>query len=472
MIGCMTRQELRGRSPAELIEIILQQQKRIASLEAQVAELEAQIAMLKDRLEGVKKPPKTSRNSSLPPSKSPKASSKGNRGSGKKRGPKPGHPGRSRRRAEPDAIIECRPKQCSRCGADLREIEQYLVGQNQVVELPPIEPVVIEAHQYSADCPVCKNQETAAYLEGMEAERVFGNRVEALASYFHQVQHLSYERLENTFQEVFGLKICQGALVNSIGRTAKCLKPEAEAIRETIRSSAVVGSDETGARVNGRNYWQWVFQNKQASYHVIVPYRSSKAIEEVMGDASPEVWVSDLFSAQLKNPAQTYQICGSHQVRDLQYPIDADRCRFSYQMQQLFLQAERLAKHRDDLSALHFQQQVLQIEKTCDELLSMEVSSKRGRQLQRRYIKHRNHLFVFLYRPDVPFTNNDSERDLRNSVIHRKVSGGFRSDWGADAYATVISVIETAKKRDRPILATLQTHIGPPVPIMLACRSP
>jgi hypothetical protein len=174
-MGCMTRQELRGWSPAELIEIILQQQKRIASLEAQVAALQ-------DRLAEVTKPPKTSRNSSLPSSKSPKANSKGNRGSGKKRGPKPGHPGRSRRRAEPDAIIECRPKQCSRCRADLREVEQYLVGQNQVVELPPIEPVVIEAHQYSVDCPICKHQETAAYPEGMEAERVFGNRVEALSS--------------------------------------------------------------------------------------------------------------------------------------------------------------------------------------------------------------------------------------------------------------------------------------------------
>jgi hypothetical protein len=101
-MGCMTRQELRGWSPAELIEIILQQQKRIASLEAQVAALQ-------DRLEEVTKPLKTSRNSSLPPSKSLKANSKGNRGSGKKRGPKPGHPGRSQRRAEPDAIIECRP---------------------------------------------------------------------------------------------------------------------------------------------------------------------------------------------------------------------------------------------------------------------------------------------------------------------------------------------------------------------------
>jgi transposase len=111
---------------------------------------------------------------------------------------------------------------------------------------------------------------------------------------------------------------------------------------------------------------------------------------------------------------------------------------------------------------------VADIETTCDTLLEQEVPSKDGRRLQRRYRKHRTSLFVFLYRPDVPSDNNGSERDLRNSVIHRKVSGGFRSDWGPAAYATTISVIQTAKKQGNPILDTLQNCIGPPLPIMFS----
>jgi transposase len=301
----------------------------------------------------------------------------------------------------------------------------------------------------------------------MEPERVFGSGIESLVNYLHQEHHIGYARLQSLLDEVFHLSISEGTLVNMIRRGASHLEPEAEKIREQVRSSAVIGSDETGARVDGRNWWQWVFQTEQASYHIIVPSRSSQAIEDVMDDAQPEVWVSDLWSAQLKHPAQQHQVCIPHQLRDLQYAIDADRCAFAYHMQQLFLRAQRLSKYRDSLPATYYQHQVADIEATCDTLLEPESSSTEGRRLQRRYRKHRTSLFVFLYRPDVPADNNSSERDLRNSVIHRKVSGGFRSDWGPAAYASTISVIQTAKKQGNPILGTLQDSIGPPLPIAL-----
>jgi transposase len=73
-------------------------------------------------------------------------------------------------------------------------------------------------------------------------------------------------------------------------------------------------------------------------------------------------------------------------------------------------------------------------------------------------------LLLFLHRDDVPPTNNASERALRNSVIYRKVTGGFRSDWGADLYAALISILETARRRDLPIFETLAAILdGHPV---------
>ena len=339
-----------------------------------------------------------------------------------------------------------------------------LVGVNQVIDIPPIRPLVVEAHRYSVICPLCHHQETAAYPAGMEPQRVFGSGIESLVNYLHQEHHIGYARLTSLLDEVFQLSVSEGGLVNMIRRGATRLEPEAEKIRDQIRSSAVVGSDETGARVNGQNWWQWVFRTEQACYHIIVPRRSSQAIDTVMGDAEPEVWVSDLWSAQLKHPAQQHQVCIPHQLRDLQYAIDADRCAFAYHLQCLFLRAKRLSEHRDTLPATHYQQQMAAIEATCDALLNQPVASEWGRNLQRRYRKHRASLFVFLYRSDVPFDNNGSERDLRNSVVHRKVSGGFRSQSGADAHAIVSSVVDTARKRDLDIVAVLQDLIGPPAP--------
>jgi transposase len=462
----MNQEELEQLSVAELIAIILQQQATLeaqqaenAHLRARVAELAQQVSELQARLA---EPAKTSANSSVPPSQGPKPNRKQGRGA-KKRGPPEGHPGRGRERQEPDVVIDCRPTTCAGCGADLSGVAGEQVGRSQVVELPPVEPVVVEAHCYAVDCPTCGHRTVADYPEGLEPERVFGAQVESLVSYFHQVHHLSYARLQEVLRDVFGLEISAGALVNSVQRVAQELEQPAEEIRAIVRGSAVIGSDETGARVDGRNEWQWVFTTEQVSYHVIKPSRGSGVIDEVLGEeARPEVWVSDLWSAQLKNPAGQQQLCLAHQLRELQYLIDAERSVWAYQLRELFRRAMRLAKRREELAEEHYREQVAAIEAACDALLVQAGASARGRALQQRFVKHRGELFVFLYRADVPPDNNASERALRNSVVHRKVSGGFRSEWGAAAYATVTTVIETAKKQGQRVWAALRAHLAPP----------
>ena len=78
-----------------------------------------------------------------------------------------------------------------------------------------------------------------------------------------------------------------------------------------------------------------------------------------------------------------------------------------------------------------------------------------------RFREHRERLFVFLYDPRVPPTNNASEQALRHSVVHRKVTGGFRSDWGAEAHAIVTTVLDTARKQGHPLFETLVVALAP-----------
>jgi len=104
-------------------------------------------------------------------------------------------------------------------------------------------------------------------------------------------------------------------------------------------------------------------------------------IEGVMGAAAPEVWVSDCFSAQLKAPASAHQLCHAHQLRDLQYAIDAERSEFAYRMRRLLLRAQGLAKHRAELSPELFASQVRDIENACDALLSMPAHGRKGRRV-------------------------------------------------------------------------------------------
>jgi transposase len=461
----MSAQELERLSKAELIAVILQQQATILQQQMLIEQLQARIGALEDQLARLTAPPKTASNSSTPPSQTRKANRREPQAKAK-RGPKPGHQGRSRQRQAPEVIVECRPATCRHCGGPLAQSGGRRLGSSQVVEVPPLRPVVIAARRYQMTCPSCGCKQAGQYPPGLEPERVFGPRLEALVCYFHHVQHVSYDRLADLFRGLFGLNLSQGTIANVLARAAARLQPQAQAIGEQVRASAVIGSDETGARVDGKNHWQWVFETVQASYHVIAPSRAAQVIEAVMGDATPEVWVSDCFSAQLKAPAQARQLCHAHQLRDLQDAVDAERSAFAYQMQRLLLRAQRPGKRRARLLPALFAQQLARIEQACDELLAAPLTGAQARRLQKRYRKHRQALFTFLYRPDVPPDNNACERALRKSVVHRKVSGGFRSGWGAEAFATMATVIETAAKRGEGALAVLTSLLAPGPPLL------
>ena len=78
--------------------------------------------------------------------------------------------------------------------------------------------------------------------------------------------------------------------------------------------------------------------------------------------------------------------------------------------------------------------------------MALAPSNQHGKRLRQRYGKVRSHVFTFLEHPDAPPDNNGSERELRPTATYRKVTGGFRSKWGADLFANVRSVVGTAAR--------------------------
>jgi len=111
---------------------------------------------------------------------------------------------------------------------------------------------------------------------------------------------------------------------------------------------------------------------------------------------------------------------------------------------------------------------VAHIERNCDRLLQQDLDPPEAKRLQRRYLKYRSSLFVFLHRTDVEPTNNVAERALRHSVVHRKVTNGFRSFWGTDTYEALASVIDTAELAGIRAFEAIASLFGPPsLPIPL-----
>src|SRR6185503_1216181 len=153
----------------------------------------------------------------------------------------------------------------------------------------------------------------------------------------------------------------------------------------------------------------------------------------------------------------------AHQLRNLQAVVEQYPKHFwARHVQRLFRYAIHLHNQRQSLSEQTFLNRLERIEKCFDSLLNQGLDPPDARRLQRRYLKYRLAIFVFLYRTDVSPTNNISERHLRPSVIHRKVSGGFRSDWGAKAYAALKSLVDTGALSGIAPFAVIQNLLGVP----------
>ncbi len=431
---------------------------------ALVAQLIAEVQRLQAEVERLKHPTTTSHNSSQPPSRDQKRNLLAARAA-RPRGARPGHHKAARPLLDhPDRVIEARVTTCAGCGTDLRPVPPHAIVRRQVLELPVIQPVVLETQQHEVVCPMCDHVQRGTLPQGLEASRHFGPRLEATVTYLQHQQHMSYVRTQATLRDFFNVTLSEGGQACILERAGAAAHPVTETLREQVLQSPVIGSDETGARVDGRTWWQWVFVSPTAIYHVIRPSRGRDVLEAVIGDAHLHTWVCDCWAPQLKVRAERWQLCLAHQIRNLEALIErSPHLRWARELQALFRTAIHLANRRAQLTACGFQRRVTQIEHHLDRLLKREVRTRSAQALVKRYRKHRAHVLVFLHDPRVPFHNNACERALRPSVIHRKVTGGFRSRWGADAYAALASVIDTAKLRGQSAFETLVNLMGKPV---------
>jgi transposase len=456
-----TTEQLAHLAQGELVALVQELIGTVQRLEAENQQLRAELA---------KEPPSppTSHNSSQPPSRDVKRNLRADR-KRKKLGPPFGHVRTTRSWVEqPDRIIEAPVAWCAHCQADLRDVEPRAVVRRQLTELPPITPVVVETRQAEVLCPDCQRVTRGELPVGLGDGRSFGPRLAATVVYLKHEQHLSYERVRQLCQELFGVAVSEGGASALVQRAGAAAQPVATAIGTQVAQSAIIGSDETSARVAGRTWWQWVFRSVVGVYFLIRASRGAKVVEEVMGEHQAECWVSDCLSAQLKAPAQQRQVCLAHQLRDLQRLLEQQpELPWALALQALFREAIHLWNRRTELQPQGYARRVTELERRLEGLLQRRVRGAPARRLRKRYRRHREHLFVFLHCPGVPPDNNACERALRPSVIHRKVTNGFRSEWGAHAYAALATVIETAKLHKRSVFDTLVTLMGPPVPLLV-----
>jgi transposase len=410
----MQRDELERLSKAELIELVLRLQR----------------------------PEKTSRTSSKPPS----ADRQERREQARPGGAKPGHEGHSRALStNPDRVVDHAPQQCPCCRLALSpDLPSEAVSVHERIELPQIKPMIEHHRRLAVQCPGCGARVVAAPPPAATGTP-FGPRLHALAIYLKTYQSLSYERLQATLADLFGLPISQGGLMNMLRRAQGCFQAGREDAVAALRQAKTVASDETGVRIEGSTGYHWVFRCTAAVVHHAAPTRAASVVRAMMDGHKPEVWLSDRYSAQ-QGHGLAQQTCLAHLARDVAYALEASEDPVPFRLKLWLTAAFALADNITHLAASTVAAKRRALERRLAAILAAPTTCDLAAALQAKLRRARDQLLTFAaWGGTVEATNNACERDLRPAVIQRKVTNGYRAMWAAEGEADIRSVVDTAR---------------------------
>ncbi len=358
-----------------------------------------------------------------------------------KSGQKNGHEGYSRH--IPERIDEIEPldsEECKYCDEKLSEIQN--VRARTVTDIE----VKIKNTQYIIHGRYCKNCDKIVEPDVIEALPNARFSLRLMLWIMHMkigIRIPSNKIIE--FFGILGLEISDGEIYNILEQLKNAFGDYYETLVRKMQEASTKHLDETSWRNNGINNWLWIFINKEVTLYVIQRQRSSKVPKKVLGNQKNKFITTDRFSAYNRLVEDTgclQQVCWTHLLRN----------------------SKDLAKHYSEAKYIHkrmkfiFRKAKEGIEK--EKLLEWIdlISSRKyhGTEVPKFVksvcIKHREDLFRFVDNPEIEPTNNLAERGLRHAVVMRKISGGSRSDKGAETTAKLLSVMQTIKMQEGNII--------------------
>jgi len=433
--------------------------KMILLLQSQVELLSSRVTELEDRLN------KNSQNSNKPPSsdglsKKPTKRPAFSRKKGRKTGGQKGHQGKTLEFcATPDVVEKHLPKLCG-CGKELDKSKAVLVEKRQVFDLPEPKLEVIEHQKLSCCCTKCGAINEGVFPEGINARVQYGAGVRALVVLLNIAFKLPLKKIRTLFGDLYGYAINESTIINAVKKCYNNLESSEVAIKKNILQSIVVHFDETGLRVAGKLHWLHTCSTKLYTYFFIHAKRGRKALEDIVS-LLPQFknWaIHDCWSSYFKFVECQHGLCGTHIIRELFALEEKEILWASWFRRYLFALYDMTEQGTKALDAEQQKKALLLFDKIWNNANRMEPlpvkpksgrgrpKATKGRNLLTRLKKHQVAVLAFAFHEEVPFTNNQAERDLRPAKTKQKIAGSFRTFSGAQNYARIFGFISTARK--------------------------
>jgi transposase len=381
----------------------------------------------------------------------------------KPRGRAPGHPGASRPR--PTRIDQTERiaagDTCPDCGTDFTG--QGVFRTRVVEDIEIRRPTIVTQYEIERRwCPRCRTYHEAPVTAALPRHRL-GFHVLLFVVYQKVAMGLSYGKIQHELATYFGLQVSVGELPTMVAEVAQLFGPAYARLIALMRQQAAIHVDETGWRINGTNHWLWVFVNDVVALYVISRSRGSKVPKALLGADFDGVVISDFFSAYSPLDVEKAK-CWSHLLRDSHElakgrPPDSDEARFHQQLHSLFLEMG-LALESVAADPAGRSQLATEMRARLEAFATTEWQPWSCRQLAARIQRYLDDLLVWLENPAVRPDNNPAERALRPAVVTRKTSFGSRSKLGAQAFARLLSLIQTWERQGQDFFATAHTALS------------
>ena len=434
------------------------------SFEARITELEQRVRDLEAQLK------QNSSNSSRPPSSDlPQAPQRPSKPpTGRKPGGQPGHPGHSRTRlplARVDKVVDYWPAACERCQTALPQVPQAGDPEpiwHQVAEVPLAAAVVTEHQAHGSRCPGCGHCTWAEIPADIRAHG-FGVNLTALVGYLGVCCRGSQRIIEEFVETVFQVPMSLGTVANLEQEMSAALREPYQEAQQNVRAAAVKNTDETGWRQAGQRRWLWLAATATVACFKICVGRGKAALGELLGEVIQGVVGSDRWSAYNQLDLSCRQLCWAHLKRDFQKWIDrggvaglAIGGAGAEAIRRIFALWRDFRERRMDRSAL--QAALLPVQEDLRAALETGASCDdvRVRRFSRNVLGVYPALWTFARVEGVEPTNNHAERTLRRAVIWRKVSFGNHSDAGCRFVERILTVVQTLRMQQRPVLDYLR----------------
>lgn len=443
--------------------MLAEQAKAIEKLSLENLELRARLGM-------------NSRNSSKPPSSDgyDKPAPKSRRvRSGKKPGKQPGDPGHHlAQRVDPDDTKVQRPDNCEKCGKDLFDAEVSGIIARQVFELPRVALFCTEFQAERRRCS-CGAETTGTFPAGATAPACYGPALRAYVCYLVTRQHIPVARVAELLRDTYGAPISTATILAMVKEGAAMLEEFLAQVRDLLRDADVVHADETGLRVEAALAWVHAVSTGDLTLYHLDEKRGTDAMD-AMGviEHLHGVLVHDGWSSYRSYENVTHQLCNSHHLRELEAAGSIEGQSWANDMSTLLSATWQRVLEATAAGQRSLSDEVLaQVYENYQSIIAaghlanppVAPSGKRGRT--KRTKTHNLLLRLDAYEDDVlrfaadfavPFDNNLCERDIRMVKIAQKISGGFRSTEGAEAFLALRSYLSTAAKQGMNRLVALQ----------------